>query len=136
MMRRRRVVSVRVLQVLVAVLALVPVSAGLAGVLDGIDLTGGRAVGLDGIATDSQFRYLSGLLLAIGLGFWSTVPRLPLQTRRFRLLTGLVVVGGIGRLFGLLQVGIPSAPMLGGLAMELVVTPLLCLLQAMVSTRR
>ena len=122
MMRRRRVVSVRVLQVLVAVLALVPVSAGLAGVLDGIDLTGGRAVGLDGIATDSQFRYLSGLLLAIGLGFWSTVPRLPLQTRRFRLLTGLVVVGADG---------MPTCSRPNRRP-----TPLLCLLQAMVSTRR
>ncbi len=43
---------------------------------------------------DSHFRYLSGLLLAIGIGFASTVPRIEAQGGRFWLLTGIVMVGG------------------------------------------
>jgi hypothetical protein len=35
------------------------------------------------ISSDSHLRYLSGLLLGIGLCFWSTVPRIEAKTARF-----------------------------------------------------
>jgi len=82
------------------------------------------------VGLDSHFSYLSGLLLAIGLGFWSLVPNLQRNGASFRLLTALVFVGGLARLSDLLTDGAPPAPMLFGLAMELLVTPTLCLLQA------
>ncbi len=132
-MRGRGVVGRRLLQAAVGVLALVPILAGLGGMISGVGLTGGSVVDLAGRATDSQYRYLSGLLFAIGVGFWSTVPDLPRQTRRFRLLTALVVVGGLGRLLGVIEHGAPPGPMLFGLGMELVVTPSLCLLQALIA---
>jgi hypothetical protein len=72
---------------------------------------------------DSHVRYLSGLMLAIGLGFWSTVPKIEAQGPRFRLLTTLVLIGGRGRLYALVLSGPPAVAMLGGLAMELLVTP-------------
>lgn len=110
-------------------LALVPVVAGLSGVFDGVGMFGPAPAKLpDGL--DSHFRYLSGLLLAIGVGYWSTLPRLPAQGPRFRLLTALVVTGGLARLLGALAHGWPPAPMMFGLVMELVVTPALCLWQA------
>jgi hypothetical protein len=87
------------------------------------------------VSLDSHFRYLSGLLLGIGLAFWSLIPGIAEQGRAFRLLTFLVVVGGLGRLIALAVVGAPSAPMLFGLGMELVVTPSLCLWQARVAAR-
>ena len=58
----------------VAVARLVPVAAGLAGILLGpgmIDPIGGASVPLD-----SHYRYLSGLLLGMGLGFWLTIPHI------------------------------------------------------------
>jgi hypothetical protein len=76
---------------------------------------------------DSHLRYLSGLILAIGLGFWSTVPRIELQGTRFRLLTCLVLIGGLVRLLGLVAVGTPTKGVIGALVMELVVTPSLAL---------
>jgi hypothetical protein len=121
------------LQAAVAVAGLVPVGAGLAGALMGPAMLDEP---ISSIATDSHFRYLSGLLLAIGLGFWSTIPQLPRRTARVRLLTAVVVVGGLGRLYGVTQQGWPETPMVLALVMELLVTPLLCFWQAAISTNR
>ena len=127
--------SRRLLQVLVGLLGFVPVLAGLSGMLLGPSMAG-LAQADTPVALDSHVRYLSGLLLAIGVGFWSTVPRIERQAARFRLLTALVVMGGFGRLLGVVLVGPPPAPMLFGLGMELVVTPLLCWWQYRVAARR
>jgi uncharacterized protein DUF4345 len=119
----------RCLQAVIGLLALVPIAAGLLG-----GLHGPAAFGIDpGVGTadlDSHVRYLSGLLLAIGLAFWSTVPAIEEKGRRFRLLTAVVFVGGVMRLFSLGAYGMPGWPMRIGLVLELVVTPLLALWQA------
>lgn len=121
----------RTLQRVVALAGFVPVLAGGYGVLFGGGLTGDTL----SVSADSHLRYLSGLLLGIGLIFWSTLPRIETATRLFRILTLIVVLGGLGRLLGLVVTGRPSLPMLGGLAMELAITPLLCLWQARVASR-
>ena len=112
--------QIRALQAAVAILALVPVGAGLAGAVLGIGIF---EPAMTGTEADSTGRYLSGLLLAIGLAFWATVPRIEAQGARFRLLTLIVLTGGIARLSGLVLVGVPTKGILAGLAMELVVTP-------------
>nr|WP_046863858.1 DUF4345 domain-containing protein [Microvirga massiliensis] len=119
----------RLLQQAVGICAILPVATGLYGVLFGHALTGDAV----SVSADSHFRFLSGLLLAIGLIFWSTIPAIETKTGRFRLLTLLVVLGGLGRLVGLLLTGLPSLFMLGGLLMELVVTPVLCLWQTRIA---
>ncbi len=111
----------RLLQAAVLLAGIVPVSAGSAGVILGAGLAGGGGTDLD-----SHVRYLSGLLLGIGLVFWSLVPRIERHAVLFRVLTLIVFVGGLGRLLGVFVVGQPSAPMTAALGMELVVTPLLC----------
>ena len=118
------------LQASVAVLALIPIGAGAAGVLLGPAMV--EAAGPN-VSADSHFRYLSGLLLAVGLGFWSTIPAIERKAARFRLLTLLVFIGGLARLMSLALAGLPSAAMIAGLAMELVVTPLLCFWQRRVA---
>jgi len=122
--------SKNVLRVAVAVGGIVPVAAGLAGMFFGPRMIDGQVVVTD---VDSHFRYLSGLLLAIGLGFWSTIPEIERTTNRFRLLTVLVIFGGLGRLIGLWLGGVPGLPMLLALGMELVVTPGLCFWQSTVA---
>lgn len=114
----------RFLQIAVSVAAIVPVSAGAAGLFLGARMAGGADTDLD-----SHVRYLSGLLLGIGLTFWWMVPAIERHGAIVRVLTGLVVIGGLGRLLGVFEVGVPSVPMTAALGMELVVTPLLCLWQ-------
>ena len=121
----------RYLQRAVALAGLVPVSAGLFGVLFGPAITGDQT----SVSADSHFRYLSGVLLGIGLCFWATVPDIEEKTTLFRFLTVIVVIGGLARLLGLVLTGVPSLAMLGGLFMELVVTPLLCLWQWRVAAK-
>ncbi|GEP00309.1 DUF4345 domain-containing protein [Methylobacterium haplocladii] len=121
----------RLLQRVVAVAALLPIAAGLYGVLAGID-----GIGTDrivNISADSHFRYLSGLLAGIGILFLTCVPGIEHKTGLFRFLTMVVVLGGLSRLLGLYLTGLPSLVMLGALAFELGVTPLLCLWQARVA---
>ncbi len=110
---------------------LVPVSTGLAGIILGPELL--EATGPDYSSLDSHVRYLSGLLLGIGLTFWSLVPRIERVSEPFRLLTMLVLTGGIARFASLVVIGTPSWPMVGGLVMELIITPLLCLWQARIA---
>jgi hypothetical protein len=123
--------SRRLLQQAVAVAALVPVGAGLFGVLFGTAMTGD----LTSVSADSHFRYLSGLLLGVGLCFWSCIPNIEEKTTFFRFLTLIVVIGGLSRLLGLWLTGVPSLAMLGGMFMELIVTPVLCLWQTRVANR-
>ena len=116
-----RLFQYRALQCVIALGGLVPVACGVGGVVMGplmIPDTMAQPTDLD-----SHWRYLSGLLIAIGLGFWSTIPHIAQTGPRLRLLAGIVIVGGVGRLVSLLTVGKPSAVMVFALLMELVVTP-------------
>ena len=119
------------LQIAVALCSLVPIAAGGAGVLLGPVLVAGA----DARDLDSHFRYLSGLLLGIGLAYATGVPGIERKRVRFLLLGGIVFIGGLGRLWSLLSVGAPSPVMLFALAMELVVTPLLTLWQLRISQK-
>jgi hypothetical protein len=111
----------RTLQALVFVGAAGAVAAGASGAVDGI------AGATPGLA--SHERYLSGLLLAIGIAFWTTLPDIGRKTARFHRLTALVVTGGLCRLAGVAMGDAVSWSSGYGLAMEVGVTPLLCLWQ-------
>ncbi|HEX8232793.1 MAG TPA: DUF4345 domain-containing protein [Caulobacteraceae bacterium] len=121
----------RALQGAVAVAGLVPVAGGLIGMIEGAEAFGGAG----GAVLDGHIRYLSGLLLALGLAFWSAVPAIERRTLMVRLLSAAVVLGGLARLYGAWRHGLPGATMQFALVMELVVTPLLCLWQARVAAR-
>jgi hypothetical protein len=117
----------RILQVVVAIASLVPISAGGVGMLVGPRMLGSAAAGSGDF--DSHFRFLSGLLFGIGMGYVTTIAGIETHSRRFRLLTCIVVVGGIGRLLSLLAIGPQSPAMIAALGMELLVTPGLALWQ-------
>jgi hypothetical protein len=110
----------------------VPLLAGGAGMIQGPAFLSGVGTGVPA-DLDSHFRYLSGLLFAIGLAFASCIPGIERKTMRFRLLAAIVFIGGLGRLFGLFSSGVPGAGHVFGLVMELGTVPLLVLWQARVA---
>jgi hypothetical protein len=113
----------RLLQIAVALAGLVPVSAGALGAVDRLGLHAG-----------SHGRYLSGLLLAIGLIFWWTIPAIERRGTVVRTLTAIVLLGGLARLAGVPATGAPLSVALP-LVMELGVTPLLALWRERVERR-
>jgi hypothetical protein len=124
----------RGLQLIVSLAALIPISAGLAGILIGPDFLSGVD---DPPARDldSHFRYLSGLFLVMGLGVASCVPDIENKGTRFQLFCLMIFVGGVARALSAVEYGLPSAGHRLGLGMELVVTPLLVLWQARIARR-
>lgn len=122
----------RLLQLVAGAAALVPLSFGAIGVISGAAWLAKARVPAD---LDSHFRYLSGIFLMLGVGFASCIPAIERRGERFRLLGAMVVAGGLARAVSLAMVGPPSTGHLAGLAMELVVVPLLLLWQARVSSR-
>jgi hypothetical protein len=113
------------LQLAVALLSLIPIGAGMAGAAFGMRVFDHAS--LLGADADNLSRYLSGLLLGIGLAFLTTLPRIETEGVRFRLLTTIVFIGGIARLAGLILAGLPTKAIMIGLVMELLVTPALAL---------
>ena len=114
----------RALQVAIAIAGLVPVTAGLAGAFDPalLDLEGSpQAL--------SHAAYLSGLLLGIGIAFWSTIPAIETKSGRFALLAAIVILGGLARLFTAVRLGVWTPSVAWPLVMELGVTPALWLWQ-------
>ena len=116
----------RVLQAVVALACLVPLSAGSTGVLRGAAWLAQGDVPVD---LDSHFRYVSGIFLGVGIAFASCIHAIETKGARLRMLVAFVVAGGLARLFSLIEVGTPGFGMQFGLVMELAVTPLLALWQ-------
>jgi hypothetical protein len=112
--------SRRALQAAVAIAGLVPVAAGAAGAW---------RPSLVSLGPDTHAAYLSGLLLGIGLAFWSLIPTIERQSRSFALLSAIVVLGGLARLFLAVRLGDWQLAVTLPLVMELGVVPLLWLCQ-------
>lgn len=87
------------------------------------------------VGLDSHIRYLSGILMAIGLCFWSFIPNLENKTREIRLLSFVVFVGGLSRLSFTILTGDIDKSIFFAVAMELLITPLICFWQSRFSIK-
>jgi len=113
----------KLLQIVFAAAGLVLVGFGLAGVFFGanfMDLSGN-------VVMYSYFRFLKGMLLAIGLIYWSSIPDIERHGERVSLVTFILVLGAVPRLMAVIGHGVPTIGILIGLAGELVFAPLLWL---------
>ncbi|WP_035266831.1 DUF4345 domain-containing protein [Ahrensia sp. 13_GOM-1096m] len=120
----------RVLQIAVLIASIVPIGAGLAGIIIGPWTFGARSYSVDLI---SHVGYLSGLLLAIGLIFVISVPNVEKCKDRFLILGVIVFIGGLARLYEGLLTGFGTMPHQFALVMELIITPLIVLWQRRVA---
>ena len=88
-----RRIGKRALQAIIVIGSLVPIAAGGAGMILGPGFFGDHIVASADL--DGHFRYLSGLLLGIGLAYLSAVPKIEKRRQRFLLLAGLVFWAGL-----------------------------------------
>jgi Domain of unknown function (DUF4345) len=115
----------KLLQIAFAIAGLVLVGFGLAGVFFGADFAD-----LSGnVVMDSYFRFLKGMLLAIGLIYWSSIPAIERHGERISLVTFILVLGAVPRLIAVIGYGVPTIGILISLAGELIFAPLLWLWQ-------
>ena len=115
----------KLLQIAVALAGLALVGFGLAGVFFGanfLDLSGN-------VVMDSYIRFLKGMLLGIGLIYWSSVPDIERHGERITLVTFILVLGAVPRLMAVIGNGVPTIGILVSLAGELIAAPLLWLWQ-------
>ena len=117
----------RLLQLVIAIAGLVPVLAGAWGAAGGLHPPVAAA--------DSQARYLSGLLLGIGLCFWACVPTIERRGAEVRMLAAIVALGGLVRLAGAAATGAWQTAVVLPIVMELGVTPLIALWRERVEAR-
>jgi hypothetical protein len=118
------------LQCLIVIGGLVPVIAGLNGLFYDRNLPT-----LSHIGTDNHFHYLSGLLFAIGLAFWSCIPNIENKAERIRLLTAIVIIGGLSRFVTAFLHNEFDTAVIFALSMELAVTPLICIWQGHIARK-
>lgn len=118
------------LQISMASACIVPIGAGFIGAFYGTQLLTTSVLSPD---LESHFRYLSGLLLGLGACFAFVIPSIERRRAEVRVLTFLVLVGGLARLYSISASGTPAMPMNLALVMELIVTPVLALWQARIA---
>jgi len=108
-------VVVRVLTILLGVIAL---GTGVKAIGAGL------GPGTPSALLDNHYRYYGGIWLAAGPGLLYCVARLRESAQLFRFLMFAIMVGGVGRAIGVMQLG-PERPMLIAIAIELLVPALL-----------
>ena len=89
-----------------------------------------KGVGAVPVDLDSHFRYMSGIFLGVGIAFVTCIRDIERKGDRFRLLGALVIMGGLARLWSLIEAGPPTRGHVLGLGMELIVVPCLMAWQA------
>ena len=124
----------RLFQCALALACLVPLTAGASGVLQGPAMVQGVSAAAQA-DLESHFRYLSGLLLGIGLCFGASIPTIERRSELFVVLSAVIVVGGVARLAAMLAGTLPSTPHVLAVGMELLVVPLLMIWQRRIARR-
>ena len=116
----------RLLQAVILMAVIVPIYGGAWGALGHMATASANSA--------SEARYLSGLLLGIGLTFLACVPTIERRGPIVRGLAVIIVIGGLARLAGVPETGTPRSVAIP-LVMELIVTPLVALWRERVERR-
>ena len=116
--------SKRVLQIVMGLLGIIPVGAGLLGLLRGVEdpRYGGGVPPI--LVLDSNIRFYAGVWFGLGLVLYWLIPTIERQTVLFRALWAMIFIGGIGRLLSMTMLGWPPARTVAFTALEIVGAPL------------
>jgi uncharacterized protein YjeT (DUF2065 family) len=72
---------------------------------------------------DSNLRFFGGVWLGLGLALYWLIPSIERQTVLFRVLWGMIFLGGIGRSLSIIFLGWPPLPFVGFTALEIIGAP-------------
>jgi hypothetical protein len=113
----------RGLQIAMALLGVIPVLTGIIGMF-GLSDPLYASVGIPANAVlDSNLRFFGGVWLGLGLSLYLLIPNIEKQTFSFRVLWGMIFLGGIGRLASMLFLALPPLPFIGFTVLEIIGAP-------------
>lgn len=97
----------RALQIILAILSLIPLIGVTIGFTAGPAVFGGDAPPRE---LDNQLRYLSGVYAMVTAAIWWSIPAIERRLAPIRLVALGVFLGGVGRCISMATVGVPAAP--------------------------
>jgi Domain of unknown function (DUF4345) len=113
----------RGLQIAMVLLGVIPVVTGIITMF-GLSDPLYASAGIPAIAVlDSNLRFFGGVWLGLGLSLYLLIPNIEKQTLLFRVLWGMIFLGGIGRLASMLFLAPPPPPFIGFTILEIVGAP-------------
>jgi hypothetical protein len=115
----------RALQIITALLGAIPVITGgltMFGLADPLYASAHLTVN---VLLDSNLRFFGGVWLGLGLAVWWLVPSIEKRGTVYRIIWGMIFLGGIGRVFSIIFAGVPPLPFVAFTILELVGAPLL-----------
>lgn len=83
---------------------------------------------------DSHVRFQFTWFFGLAALFWYMIPRIEDHTTLFRIIVAVMFLGGLGRLLSMVQVGVPDAPIVAAMVLELLM-PVLIPWQSAVARR-
>ena len=128
--RLEALMNKRALQITMAILGAIPVITGvvtLFGLSDPIYASAGIP---PNALLDSNLRFFGGVWLGLGIGLYWLLPNIEKQTLLFRVLWGMIFLGGVGRLLSMWFLALPPVPFIGFTVLEILGAPLFVLWQA------
>jgi hypothetical protein len=121
------------LQIVMGLVGTIPVTTGLLGLLGAEDPVYVAAAVPPIVLLDTNLRFFSGVWLGLGLALYWLIPTIERQTVLFRVLWGMIFIGGIGRLLSMTMLGWPPVAFVAFTAIEIVGAPLFIWWQSRVS---
>jgi uncharacterized protein YjeT (DUF2065 family) len=113
----------RGLQIATGLLGIIPVLTGIITMFGLSDPIYAAAKIPANALLDSNLRFFGGVWLGLGLALYWLIPGIERQTVLFRVLWGMIFLGGIGRLLSMIFLGWPPLPFVGFTALEIIGAP-------------
>ena len=121
------------LQIVTGLVGIIPVATGSLALM-GVSGPVYVALGVPRIVLlDSNLRFFGGVWLGLGLALCWLIPSIERKTVLFRVLWGMIFIGGIGRVLSMMLMGWPPVFFVVFTAIEIVGAPLCIWWQARVS---
>ncbi len=120
------------LQITLAIFSVIPLAFGLSGVFFGA----GRWLPGEAIPPelDNQYRYLSAYYLSLSFLLWWAIPHIERHTTLIRIITFVMFLGGLSRLWSFVDVGSASQTQIIAMGIELA-APLIAVWQGFLARR-